>query len=130
MDDIANVIATASLLLAVLAGLLGLWYPDVVKALEAEVPRLPAERRRMRKSVFGIFLYKAMPLAVASSAIATVFLPRAITVVSLSIALIGKEWRYSDLNAAFVLTQVLLLVVACSAVSLAFRLFLKANSLS
>ncbi|WP_130272804.1 hypothetical protein [Phyllobacterium myrsinacearum] len=129
MGDIADVISTSSLLLAVLTGLLGFWHPLVVAALDEDEPRLPAERRRARERVLGIFLYKALPLAIASAAIAAVFLPRAIKMVTLSVGLIGKNWRYNDLSAAFILTQVLMMVLAGATTSLAIQLYAKFNKL-
>ncbi len=128
-DDIANVIATSSLLLAVVAALMSFWYADVNKAIEEKEPKLPAERTTLGKKIAPILWSKALPLAIGSTAIAIVFLSRALSIVAQAISVVGKGWRYDDMKAACVVTEALMLLLAVVTVSLACRLGAKRHRL-
>ncbi|WP_062781589.1 hypothetical protein [Novosphingobium capsulatum] len=128
-DEVANIIATASLLLAVVTVLLGLWFGDVSKAIDETEPRLRAERATLRKRLARTFWSKALPLAVGSTAIAAIFLPRLIDVATSSAGLRGQDWQYDDMKAAFAATEVLLVLLSAAAMSLSIRLGRKCLSL-
>lgn len=121
-DDIANIIATASLLLAVATALMGFWYADVASAIDETEPRLPAERRTLRKALARIFWGKAFPLTLGAVAIALVFVGRAWCIVRESWALAGTDWVYDDMQAAFVVTEILMLLLAGVTVRLSWKL--------
>lgn len=119
---IANVIATASLLLGILAALMGLWHADVSKAIEEKDPALQGERDTLRGRLTPILWGKAVPLALGAGVIASVFFPRAWTIACNSIALKDKPWRYDDLLAAMVVTEGLILLLALLTLFRAVRL--------
>lgn len=111
-DIVANVISTASLLLGIFTALMGLWYADVSRAIDETEPELQGERDTLRKQLRPVLWGKAVPLAVGASVIAAVFFDRARTIVCDSLALYGKAWRYDDMMAAMVVTEVLIVTLA------------------
>lgn len=128
-DNFADIISTASLLLAVVTTLLGVWFSDVSKAIDEKDPKLPADRKTLRKRLTPIFWAKSLPLAAGSTIIAGVFANRLITVVTSSLALRGQDWFYDDLKAAFVATELMLITLAGVTLYLAARLGLKCAGL-
>ena len=122
----ADVIASASLLLALVAAMFGLWYAEINDALGVHVPTDGDTARKVsRRKVAPVLWNKAFPLAIAATAIALVFMPRACAIILASVALIGKDWRYDDLLAAFVLTEAILAALAGVTVVRALRLLKK-----
>ena len=124
-DETANVIATSSLLLAVVAALMSFWYADVNKAIEEKEPKLPAEKSALGKRIAPVLWSKALPLAVGATAIATVFLARTIGILVEATHAIGRGWRYDDMKAACVMTEVMMLLLAGVTVRLAWLLAAK-----
>lgn len=121
----SDVIASASLLMALVAALFGLWYVEIDRAL-GEQAREGAVARKVVRDRVGLVLWnKALPLAGSATAVAAVFLPRALAIGTSSISLIGKEWRYDDLMAAFLLTELVLVALAILTALRAARLFNK-----
>ncbi len=121
-DDIANVIATSSLLLAVIAALMSVWYADVAKAIDEKEPTLPAEKKALGKRIAPVFWTKALPLAIGATSIAIVFLPRALGIVAEAVAAWGKGGTYDDMRTACVVTQGLMILLAGVTLQLAWRL--------
>ena len=121
-DNIADVVATSSLLLAVVAALMSFWYADVSKAIDEKEPKLPAEKATLGKRIAPIFWAKALPLAIGATIIAAVFAWRAFKIVVEAFAAIGKRWRYDDMNAAYLATETLMILLAGFTISLAWRL--------
>lgn len=118
----ADVIASVSLLLALVAALFGIWYAEINDALEVEVPEGRTARNVARRKVSPVLGNKALPLAAAAMAISGVFLPRAVAITWTSVSLLGSDWKYDDLLAAFLLTEAILLILAIVTVSRALRL--------
>lgn len=121
----SDVIASASLLLALVASLFGLWYLEIDRALTEAEPEGTVARRVVRNRVGLVLWNKALPLAGTAGAVAAIFMPRAVAIVISCISLIGKDWQYDDLMAAFVLTQAILTALAVLTVLRAGRLFAK-----
>lgn len=121
-DLIANVIATASLLLGIFTALMGLWYADVSKAIDETEPDLQGERDAVRGRLTPDLWGKALPLALGASVIAAVFAPRAWAILCSSYALSGTAWRYDDMMAAMVVTEALIVILAGVSLVRAVRL--------
>ena len=121
-DEVADVMATASLLLAVVTALVGLWFGDVSRAIDEKEPKLPAERTTLCRKLAPTFWSKALPLAVGSTLIAGIFLRRLISVAMSSSRLQGQDWHYDDIKAAFAATEVLLVLLAITTIWLSVRL--------
>ncbi len=127
-DEIPNIIATSSLLLAVITALMSFWYADVAKAIGETETKLPGERRTLRDKVGPVFWTKALPLAVGATAIAIVFLARALEIVVAALYGVGRL-EYDDMQAAFLVTEGLMLVLAGATIKLAWQLGCKTQRL-
>lgn len=121
-DNIADVISTSSLLLAVATALMGLWYADVAKAIGEKEPDLPGEKRTLGRKIAPAFWSKALPLATGSTAIALIFLPRSIGILVEAVGLADRGGAYNDMKAACVVTEGLMLLLATVTLQLAWRL--------
>ncbi|HEY5071745.1 MAG TPA: hypothetical protein VII63_06905 [Caulobacteraceae bacterium] len=112
----ADVLAAASMLLAIVAVLFGVWNGDVVDAIRIDLEDLRANRRPQRTKIVDVLLAKALPLTAGAWLTVAVFAPR-------SLALIGAAracralptCRYDDVGAAFVLTEFFVVLIAVSA---------------
>ncbi|HET7231837.1 MAG TPA: hypothetical protein VFJ16_17630 [Longimicrobium sp.] len=105
-------LSAASLLLAIVAVLYGMWYPQLVEALDTPVPEFPAERPKPRKAVEEIRRHRALPLLLAATGVAGVFLPDAVEIAIESLRIlarkrIGAVRAYDSVATAFILVEVL-----------------------
>lgn len=122
IDELPNVISTASLLLAVVTALMGFWYADVARAIAETEPKLAGERTTLRKKIAPIFWSKALPLALGSLVIAAIFLCRAIGITRQAADARGSGASYDDMKTALVATEAMMLLLAIVTVTLACRL--------
>ena len=76
-----DVLAAASLLLAILAVLHSLWYGDIGAALRVEIPTHLEDAAPQRRQVHEAIKTRAAPLAIAALVLLVVFLPEAIRLV-------------------------------------------------
>ncbi|ASE40795.1 hypothetical protein [Brevundimonas vesicularis] len=120
-DDIPNIIATCSLLLAVITALMSFWYADVAKAIGETEPKLPGERRTLRHKIRPVFWTKALPLALGATAIAIVFFARACKIAIAALQGVGRL-EYDDMQAAFLVTEGLMVILAGVTIKLAWQL--------
>jgi len=63
------------LLLTIVAVLYSMWYPQLTQTLDTRVPDFEPDRRKPRRAVAEVGRWRAVPLALASCAIAAVFAP-------------------------------------------------------
>ena len=117
MTDFANVLAAASVLLAVIAVLLGTWMGDIAKALETSFEGVQKEdREALRKPVRAALWWRAIPLAAGAVAIAGVFLPRGLAIAyDTATCHAPAPCVYDDVPAAFALTELFILAIAAVA---------------
>jgi hypothetical protein len=123
--NLADVISTMSLLLAVATALMGFWYADVTNAIDEVDPKLPNERKTLGKRIAPVFWAKALPLALGSLAIASVFLHRAGKVTLEALRCFGTGAEYNDLKAALIATEALMVLLAAVTCTLALKLGVK-----
>jgi hypothetical protein len=81
----SDLLSSASLLLTMIALLYGMWYQEIVKAIETVVQAQPQDRVPDRKRVKSVFRTKALPLAVASAVLTVVFVPVTIKILVVSV---------------------------------------------
>lgn len=110
-------LSAASLLLAIVAVLYGMWYPQLTQALETKVPEFPAERPGLRKQVLEVRRTRALPLMLAAIGLALVFLPDVVGIAARSIGILienGVEAvrLYDSVTTAFLLVEVVSLYFA------------------
>jgi hypothetical protein len=112
------------LALAVLAALYTLWLPDVSAALEITPETDVDDRGPQRRQVRIVLLTKALPLAFATVAAALILLPRGIAIV-LETWTRWRDWGFDDVKALFVLTLLLMLLLAMVSTAQLIALFMK-----
>lgn len=76
----SDLLSAASLLLAVLGMLYGLWYPEIIATLEIKVPPHVEDRQGPYHKVTTIFYGRALPLTIASIGVSLIFLPDAVKI--------------------------------------------------
>ena len=81
----SDLLSAASLLLAVLGVLYGLWYPEIIEALDTKIPTFIEDRERPYRQVTSVLYGRAIPLAVAALGVSLIFLPDALKITHLSI---------------------------------------------
>lgn len=129
LEQLPDAISAASLVLAVLAALYTLWLPSVTAALDATPAADPDDRGPQRAQVMGALLTKAVPLAFATMASTAILLPRGIAILW-EIWKYHAEWAFDDVKAFFVLTLMLMLLLAAVSVAQLVRLVVKRVRLS
>jgi hypothetical protein len=103
-------LSAASLLLAIVAVLYGLWYPILTEGLATPVPEFSANRAGPRKAVRSTRNTRALPLMVATVGVAAVFLPDAVAILIQSLRYgvsqgLGALAAYDSVSTAFVLVE-------------------------
>lgn len=76
----SDLLSAASLLMAVIAILYSLWYPELAKALEIKPAKYTADNIAAMKQVQRVLLSKAIPLSMMALIVAIVFAPDAIKI--------------------------------------------------
>jgi hypothetical protein len=102
-ESTGDLLSAASLLLTVVSILYGLWYPEIIKAIETEVPSHPQNRVKPHKEVSAVLWYKAIPLAIIAAPFGLIFLPDAVAVVCRAIRILisSGEGGYDAVETAF-----------------------------
>jgi hypothetical protein len=117
----SDVLSAASLLLAVLTALFGLWLPDISVAAGLKLDMKLEDRRPNRNVIRRCLWGKAAPLALATLLIAAIFANRALGIIVDTIAS-GFSGSFQDLSAAFVVTELLMIALAFVSTFQALRL--------
>jgi hypothetical protein len=124
-----DVLAAASLLLAILAVLFSLWYSDIGAALRVEIPTHREDAGPQRRQVAEAIRTRAAPLACAALVLFIVFLPEAIRLIIrwFRNAADNGLWHaiksYDPVELSIVAVVVLLGFLAAYTVSLTVQLF-------
>lgn len=80
-----DLLSAASLLLAVVGILYGLWYGEIVFALEIKPSLHPQDNKNKLDNVSSILNKRAVPLAIAASLVSIIFLPDVLRLFYLSL---------------------------------------------
>jgi hypothetical protein len=125
MQDMADALSASSLLLAILAVLFGAWNGEVVAAIRIELEDLRSNRRPQRQKIAAALFPKALPIMVGAWLTVLVFAQRTLALVGAALHCVCSSCSYNDVEAAFVLTQAFVLVLAISVTIQAVRLIVK-----
>ena len=82
----ADLLSAASLLLAVVTILYSLWYGEISRASSAEVEKYATNRRTVHRNARAVFLFKALPLCLATTALFVASLPPTIAIIQRPVA--------------------------------------------
>lgn len=104
-DDTSDLIAAASLLLAVLAILFSVWHQPIMDVLKLPTKGIPANLVGTRDALGAAFWSKAFPLTLGGFLTVSVFLPEVIGIAGDALRCSPGACRYDAVRAAFVLTQ-------------------------
>lgn len=130
----ADLLAAAALMVAVVTVLYGLWYPEVIKTLEITIPPNPADRRLPRRQVRSCFRGRMLPLTILSVCVALVFFPDALAIVKESFQLVFGPGHgavvYDSQKAAICVVVAFSVAMACHIFTLAVRMWLLLIELS
>jgi hypothetical protein len=110
----SDLLSSASLLLAIIGVLYGIWYADIVNATNIVVKEHYADRGSQRDQVTNVKRGKALPLAIIASLLTLTFLPDAIEITFESFSVLKMEKLeaykyYNAVKAAFCLVVALLI---------------------
>jgi hypothetical protein len=113
----SDLLSAASLLLAVLAVLFGVWYPEITHALETPIPKHPPDGVQAYTNVRAVLYSRAVPLTACAFVLTLVFVPDAIRIVYAAIANFQSRGLaalsdYSAVSMAFCLVVCLALILA------------------
>jgi hypothetical protein len=115
----SDLLSAASLLLAIIAVLYGMWYPEIVRSLATGISEHAGERRKPRYQVAAVRKSRALPLMIATILLAAVFLPDATRIVVHGAAMFKAQGviavlGYSAVATAFVLVEIVAIGFAVS----------------
>lgn len=79
-----DLLASSSLLLALIAILYGLWYSEIELVLRLKIPRQKEDRRPNLKRIRSVLFNKTVPLTCISIILSLIFLPDSIRIVIFS----------------------------------------------
>jgi hypothetical protein len=80
-----DLLSSASVLLTLVALLYSLWYPEIMQAINTDVPANKSDRKPDHQRVKAVYATKARPLAVAAVILTAVFAPDSVRILSVSI---------------------------------------------
>jgi D-alanyl-lipoteichoic acid acyltransferase DltB (MBOAT superfamily) len=124
---LSDLLSSASLLLAVLGVLYGIWYPEFIEALNVKVPKFTEDRNRPYRRVTSLLYGRAIPLSVASFVVSLIFFPDALKIIGFSIQdyqLNGFAalYDYNAVNTAYCFVIVMSIAIACYITYLSVKL--------
>lgn len=112
MTNAGDLLASESLLFAIVGVLLGIWYPEISAALKVTIPDQLADAGPQRTQVRQALRCKALPLMIALVLIVAVFLPGSLQAIIHTIrALYRQHWsafsQYDAVQTSLVLVTIL-----------------------
>jgi hypothetical protein len=127
MANAGDLLASESLLLAIVGVLLGIWYPEISAAINVTIPDQLVDAGPEREQVKHALHLKALPLAIATFLIAVVFAPNSIGAVNHAIRTFTREGSsafssYDAVQTSLVLVTVLTIALWVYLASLVLQL--------
>lgn len=131
----ADLLSAASLLLAIVSVLYGLWYAEIVAAADFQVPPHAEDRVKPFGVVRGVRWGKAIPVALAACLVAAVFLPDTLLIAAKSAKLYADngftgDLTYDAVSTSFCVVEAFAIALAVHTVRLARKVSHKARQLS
>jgi hypothetical protein len=122
----SDLLSAASLLLALITVLYGLWYPEITSALTQKIPPYKEDRPRPYQLVASVLFSRALPLSFAALTLGLVFLPDAVKIIWRTVVTFfdssGTRYEYGAVETAFCVVVIFAFSVAGHAIALAFKL--------
>jgi hypothetical protein len=132
---VGDLLSAASLLFAVVGVLYGLWYPEITEAQAIDIPEHGPNRVKPRRQVTSVLLGRALPLALASTLVALIFLPDVIVIAVGSIRRLQADGAdavraYDAVQTSFCVVVLFTSAIALHSVARVWRLWKLRNALS
>jgi hypothetical protein len=124
----SDLLSAASLILAVVGVTYGVWYPEIKKVLEMEIPRHTEDRTRIYREVSACLFTRSLPLALMATLTTLIFLPDAVKAISEMVAqiraggLVEFSQGYDAVTTAFCMVELLTIGFAIQAATLSGKL--------
>ena len=107
MSDLADPLSAASLVLAAIALVYSAWSPSIQQQIDRPFSPNDTVRADEQAGVRRTMVSRAIPLALASTSVLIVFAPRVFGVFMSALDYWhGSRFRYDDVAAIFVVTQI------------------------
>ncbi|HEY5883178.1 MAG TPA: hypothetical protein VIT88_00740 [Pyrinomonadaceae bacterium] len=128
----SDLLSSASLLIAIVTVLYGVWYPEIKRGIKDIKPKRLRDCDDIAE-VKGVILNRALPLTVASVGLTLVFLKDAVILVGNSLTLTGglrdRIMNYDAVSTAFVSVEAICLFLSLHIFLQCIRLLLNLNKL-
>ena len=129
-----DLLSAASLLLAIVSVIYGLWYNEIVTATETRVPPHIEDREAPRLVVHHVLIARAVPVTVGACLVAMVFLPDVVEIFAKSVKLLvtrggTANLAYDAVATSLCLVEVFAITLAIHTVRLCVELRQKENLL-
>jgi hypothetical protein len=116
----ADLLSVASLLLTVVTVLYSLWYREISNTSTSEVERYAANRRIAYRDARIVFLFKALPLCLATTALFIATLPPAVAIMRRPVA--SSLSSYDAVSTIFVAVMFVLVFLSAHTIYNAVKL--------
>lgn len=131
----ADLLSSASLLVAIVTVLYGLWYPDITRGINTKVLDYKEQCEAPLAEVNSIILRRALPLTLASVGLTIVFLKDACRILYVSMKSFGWDiikrlLEYDAVSTAFILVEVLSVCISIQLIADFVKLLRKRKSLN
>jgi len=127
--SVNDLLSGASLLLAVVSVLFGLWYAEIQKTIDTKnIPAHLEDRNPVIKEIAATLSTKSIPLSLASLLVAMVFLPNSVLLIIKAIetieqgGLVAALFQYNAVEAAFIAVELLAVALAIHTSTLLYKL--------
>lgn len=120
-----ELISSASLLLALIGVIYGVWYKEISCAINVEVKKFVEDRDSEKSQVNEALFQRALPLSLASGCLSIIFLPTTINIIreSLSALYSASDISYNPVKATFCFVEAFLLAFSIHIIWLTKRVF-------
>lgn len=124
----SDLLSSASLILAVVGILYGLWYPEITKTLEKDIPEHREDRGKIYRELASTIWSRALPLALLSLVVSLIFLRDTLTIAHEQIAQIAADGfgaylsSYDTVSLVFFAVQIITIAIGLHALVLTARL--------
>lgn len=135
MGNMDDILSAASLLLAILAVLYGLWYPEISESLKIKPPTHRPDGKKDYDAVRAVLVNRSIPLTLASFLLSLVFLPDVIYILDYSFHHfysmgVDAIKDYSSVSASFILVVLFSISLCIHMVQLTWNLWILQKNLN
>ena len=123
-----ELLSAASLILAVVGMLYSLWYPEIQKALDEQIPKFKEDRVKIYKAISGVLWTRSLPLAILALIVSLIFTPDTLKVSykiynQIATSNVDTFFReYDSVGITFCMVEIITLGIGLHVLVLSFKL--------